>query len=50
MDQPIDQKVDLRVVVVVVATWEEWKFSILSYSKGRSKTYSKKMLLKRQSM
>ena len=24
------------VVVVVVATWEEWKFPILSYSKGRS--------------
>ena len=24
------------VVVVVVATWEEWKFPILAYSKGRS--------------
>ena len=24
------------VVVVVIATWEEWKFPILSYSKGRS--------------
>ena len=26
----------LLVVVVVVATWEEWKFPILSYSEGRS--------------